>query len=138
MKTLLIAPCGMNCGVCFGYLRDKNRCLGCRIMCKSKPKQCRKCIIVHCEILKKNEMLFCSDRCDKFPCLRLKNLDKRYRTKYGMSMLENLKNIDTFGISKFVKSEQKRWKCTKCGELLCVHRDHCLKCGEKRYQTVVK
>jgi hypothetical protein len=22
----LIAPCGMNCGICLGYLRDKNKC----------------------------------------------------------------------------------------------------------------
>lgn len=25
----LIAPCGMNCGVCIAYLREKNRCQGC-------------------------------------------------------------------------------------------------------------
>lgn len=77
-------------------------------------------------------MLFCSNKCETFPCARLKNLDKRYRTKYGMSMLENLENIIKFGINKFVKSEQKRWKCLKCGELFCVHRDTCLKCGEKK------
>jgi len=77
-------------------------------------------------------MLFCSDKCEKFPCARLKNLDKRYRTKYKMSMLENLENIKKFEIKKFVKFEQKRWKCPKCGELLCVHRDSCLNCGEKR------
>jgi hypothetical protein len=128
----LIAPCGMNCGICLGHLRDKNKCLGCREMSESKPNQCRKCIIVHCKILKENKMLFCSNKCEKFPCTRLKNLDKRYRAKYGMSMLENLENIKKFGINKFVKSELKRWKCPKCEELFCVHRDSCLKCGEKR------
>lgn len=25
----LIAPCGMNCGTCIAYLRDKNKCPGC-------------------------------------------------------------------------------------------------------------
>jgi ribosomal protein L32 len=128
----LIAPCGMNCGICLGYLREKNKCPGCRGIDENKPDGCRKCIIKSCQILKKNKMLFCSDKCKKFPCLRLKNLDKRYRTKYGMSMLENLENIKKFGIRKFVKSEQKIWKCPKCGELFCVHRDSCLKCGEKR------
>ncbi len=49
-----------------------------------------------------------------------------------MSMLENLDNIKKFGIKKFVTSEQKRWKCPKCGEVLCVHRDYCLECKEKR------
>ena len=73
----LIAPCGMNCGICQGYLRDKNKCLGCREMKASKPNQCRKCTISHCDILKKNKMKFCSDKCKKYPCTRLKNLDKK-------------------------------------------------------------
>ena len=49
-----------------------------------------------------------------------------------MSMLENLENIKKSGIREFIKNEQERWKCSKCGELLCVHRGLCLKCGEKR------
>ena len=133
ITSKLIAPCGMNCGICFGHLREKNKCLGCREMSKGKPDSCRKCIIIHCKILKDKNMLFCSDKCEKFPCTRLKNLDKRYKAKYKMSMLENLEKIKKFGIKKFIKSEQKRWKCQKCGELLCVHRDSCLKCDEKRH-----
>ncbi|MBN2747249.1 MAG: hypothetical protein JXR34_11035 [Bacteroidales bacterium] len=74
-------------------------------------------------------MKFCSDECEKYPCKRLKNLDKRYRTKYGMSMLDNLENIKSLGIEKFVELEQERWRCSNCGELLCVHRTSCLKCG---------
>ena len=27
----LIAPCGMNCILCWGYIREKNRCPGCLI-----------------------------------------------------------------------------------------------------------
>ena len=26
----LIAPCGMNCNICMAYLREKNKCPGCR------------------------------------------------------------------------------------------------------------
>jgi hypothetical protein len=29
-KYQLIAFCGMNCTLCMAYLRDKNRCPGCR------------------------------------------------------------------------------------------------------------
>jgi len=86
----------------------------------------------NCDNLKKSKSRFCSTKCDKFPCPRLKILDKRYRTNYNMSMLENLENIEKLGIRKFVKAEQKRWECPKCGELLCVHRSSCPKCGEKR------
>ena len=132
MKNNLIAPCGMNCGICLGYLREKNKCPGCRDRDENKPGYRVKCIIKNCPVLKENKMKFCSDKCDKYPCKRLKNLDKRYRTKYGMSMIENLENIKKFGIRNFVNSEKTRWKCKKCGSIICVHRNFCLKCGEKR------
>lgn len=128
----LIAPCGMNCGVCISHLRDKNKCLGCREMSEGKPEGCRKCIIMHCKILKEKKMTFCSDKCEKFPCPKLKNMDNRYKIKYKMSMLENLENIKNNGINLFIEDEQKRWECPKCGELLCVHRSSCLRCGEER------
>lgn len=59
---------------------------------ENKPKQCRSCSIVNCELLAKTESGFCYD-CEKYPCARLKKLDKRYRTNYVMSMIENLDNI---------------------------------------------
>jgi hypothetical protein len=85
--------------------------------------------------LNKN-LSYCSDKCEKYPCLRLKNLDKRYRTRYGMSMIENLGIIKNLGIAKFFEMEQNRWKCHECGEMLCVHRFFCLKCGTKRDKEV--
>ena len=131
MKPKLIAPCGMNCAICLGYLRDKNTCPGCRLMGKNNSDYCRKCIIKHCKILKKNNWKFCSDKCKKYPCLRLRNLDKRYRTKYKMSMIDNLEYIKKNGIRKFIVKEKKRWAC-KCGSTICVHRWYCLNCGAKR------
>jgi len=128
----LIAPCGMNCAICLGHLREKKQCQGCREIDAYELSYGRKCTIRSCQILKEKNLKVCSDICEKFPCLRLKNLDKRYRTKYGMSMLENLENIKNIGIEKFVEQEQIRWKCPKCGELLCVHRTSCLKCDTKR------
>lgn len=132
MKNYLIAPCGMNCGVCLGYLRDRNRCPGCRKMDERDSGHCRKCTIRECRILQENRLKFCSDRCEKYPCRRLMNLNRRYRTKYGMSMIENLENIKKTGIRDFVKNERTRWKCEKCGSTICVHRDSCLECGARR------
>ena len=129
----LIAPCGMNCGVCMGYLREKNKCLGCRSANENMPEYCKKCVIRNCEILRKNNWKFCSNKCEKFPCLRLKNLDKRYQTKYNMSMIENLNNIEESGIRAFVKNEKMRWSCSECGGTICVHKGYCYSCGEKKY-----
>jgi hypothetical protein len=125
----LIAPCGMNCGICLGHLRNKNQCPGCRKKDAYESSYGRKCIIRSCQILKENNWKFCSDKCDKYLCLRLRNLDKRYRTKYNMSMIENLENIKENGIRKFVKSEKARWACPECGGTVCVHRGHCLICS---------
>jgi hypothetical protein len=119
ITSKLIAPCGMNCGICMAYLRDKNHCPGCMEPDVNKPKSCIKCIIKNCEIIKKNKFCF---KCDNYPCTRLKNLDKRYRTKYGMSMIENLENINKLGIREFVKNEKVRGKCSKCGGTINVHR----------------
>jgi hypothetical protein len=128
----MIAPCGMNCGLCAGYLREKNPCPGCRSRTVKKPTYCKTCIIKNCLILMKNKLKFCSDKCDKYPCKRLKGLDKRYKLKYGMSMIENLENIKKLGIKKFTENEDERWKCSKCGKTLCVHRPQCINCGAKR------
>lgn len=130
IKYYHIAPCGMNCGICLGYLREKNTCPSCRK--DTKIEYCKKCIIKHCNILKESKMKFCSDKCDKYPCRRLKQLDKRYRTKYNMSMIENLENIKKYGIRKFVKKENKRWKCKECQGVICVHRGLCLNCNNKK------
>jgi hypothetical protein len=119
MKPILIAPCGMNCRICSAYLRDKNRCPGCRLLEKSKKRYMRKCIIRNCSQIKEEGMKFCSDKCKKFPCQRLRSLDKRYRTRYGMSMIENLELIKKKGTRAFLKKEKKRWVVPK--GIICVH-----------------
>ena len=131
IKTSLIAPCGMNCGICMAYLREKNTCPGCRYVEIEKYEYRVKCRIKNCDELKKNNSKFCY-KCKKYPCARMKQIDKRYRTKYKMSMIENLENIKKLGIRKFVKNEKTRWACSKCGGTICVHRGYCYSCGEKR------
>ena len=124
----LIAACGMNCGLCIGYLREKKPCGGCfKKDDLNKPNVCRSCAIVNCELLTKTESGFCYD-CDRYPCARLKRLDKRYKTNYGMSMIENLEFIKNNGMEKFLEYEQTRWTCNVCNSGVSVHRDYCLNC----------
>ena len=61
---------------------------------------------------------FCYD-CAGFPCDRLKHLDKRYRTRYGMSEIENLEYIRDSGLDAFLEKEQSRWVSER--GVLCVH-----------------
>ncbi|MCC7575878.1 MAG: DUF3795 domain-containing protein [Methanomethylovorans sp.] len=124
----LIAPCGMNCGICRAYMRDKNKCPGCNSPDLNKPKYCLVCKIKNCEELKETSANYCFS-CKGFPCARLKQLDKRYRTKYGMSMIDNLKKIKETGIDSFMMLENEKWSCEKCGDIICVHTWKCTRCG---------
>lgn len=132
--TKTIAPCGMNCAICLAYLRDKNKCNGCWSSDENKSKSCIECIIKNCDLLAKTRSKFCYE-CENYPCKRLKQLDKRYRTKYSMSMLENLQFIKDQGLSNFIEKEQTRWKCKTCGGAICVHRGYCLKCKKVELQN---
>jgi ribosomal protein S27AE len=124
----LIAPCGMNCGTCIAYLRPKNKCYGCRINAADKLKTREKCKIKNCSNLDKTESKFCYD-CEEFPCQRIKHIDKRYRTKYRTSFIQNLLMIKETGIKNFLVFESKRRTCPNCGSVLSVHKDSCLTCN---------
>ena len=110
----LIAPCGINCGVCRAYLRKNNPCHGCRQAEKNLPKSRMDCKIRTC---KKREGDFCD--CKDFPCERLAHLDKRYRTKYDMSEIDNLKEIKEKGIEKFLAHQKQKYISEK--GVYCVH-----------------
>ncbi len=123
-RTPLIAPCGMDCALCSACLRKKNRCGG----CSAPDRLCTiTCTIAACERVKDRYR----HTCGAFPCRRLNQLDKRYRTKYQMSMPDNLAAIRKDGIRAFVKSERERWTCTGCGGTIDVHHGRCAACGEE-------
>lgn len=134
MKKELIAPCGMNCGICKYHYREKHQCPGCRGPDENKSKYCIECIIKNCEELKKHNSEFCFD-CSNIPCKRLKNLDKRYRTKYHMSMLENLEFIKEKRIELFLDKEKQKWTCHTCGGIVTCHGGMCLQCGFKKFKN---
>ena len=129
MDREIIAPCGMNCGICKYHYREKNPCKGCRNLDRKNVVTRFSCIVRECSILKDRKWEFCSDKCDKYPCKRLKALDKRYLAKYHMSMLKNLEFIKEQGIDKFLEKEAEKWKCPKCGGMVTCHGGMCLDCG---------
>ena len=129
-EAALIAPCGMNCGLCRAYLRERSPCPGCRGDDRGKPKTRVACRIKTCEERRQRGAAFCVG-CTSFPCERLIRLDERYRRKYGMSMIENLRSIEASGLRQFIEQEESRWACAGCGEMLCVHESGCPACGRK-------
>jgi hypothetical protein len=129
-KYQLVAPCGINCSVCRAYLRRKNTCPGCRKSDDNKPITRFHCKIKNCNDLKNNNIKFCY-MCKLFPCDKIKNLNRRYVNRYNMSIIENLENISKIGIRKFLLKERVKWRCIKCGGIICVHNRICSNCKEK-------
>ena len=130
MNSSLLAPCGINCRVCIAFLRKKNKCPGCRTNTVDKPITRSQCKIKNCDELLNNNLKFCYE-CKKFPCQQIKHMDKRYRKRYNMSTIENLRTMKNMGIREFVKNEKIRWTCSQCGGTICVHRGYCYSCGKK-------
>ncbi len=131
IHTTLIAPCGMNCALCHAYRPDKSyikACPGCRAEDDQKSRSCVKCRIKNCEKIVQGGIKYCFS-CASYPCALLTHLDKRYRIRYGMSMIDNLESIKRSGIRHFVRAETDKWKCPHCGNTICVHKPHCLSCG---------
>jgi hypothetical protein len=124
-RTSLIAPCGMDCAICMAHLWERNRCPGCN---SPDRRHHINCFLFSCGERKGR---YCFD-CANYPCRRLSQLDKRYRTKYRMSMLQNLAAIQKHGIRAFVRSERERWTCTACGGTVDVHHGRCSVCGNTR------
>ncbi len=129
----LIAPCGMNCGICKAYLAysrgvpyQKGKVTHC-IGCLARNKNCA-FIKRNCPKISKNHVRFCYE-CDIMPCENLDRIDKHYRERYGMSMVENLKEIQAKGIKEFLRAQNEKHKCPVCGDLVSVHDGKCYVCS---------
>jgi hypothetical protein len=107
-----------------GVSPGKNRCGGCYT---ANRKCSRHCTIAACRQVKNRYY----HTCDEFPCQRLKQLDKRYRTKYHLSMLDNLAAIKRDGIREFVNSEREHWACKACSGTIDIHHYRCSACGKE-------
>jgi hypothetical protein len=138
MEEILIAPCGMNCALCASYLAMKydlkragvmkSYCAGCR----PRGKNCA-FMKKACEKLGNGLVKYCFE-CPDFPCRRLKHLDTRYRTKYHMSMIENLELSGTREWRSLEK-ETAKWRCPGCGGVISCHSGLCFKCDLEKLKN---
>ena len=139
MNEELVAPCGMNCAICSSYLAFRHDvkqagirihyCVGCR------PRN-KKCAYLkkRCSLLLNGQVRYCYE-CQNFPCEKLLHLDKRYRTLFRMSMIENLEYIKANGVRQFLGKEKAKWQCPSCGDIICCHNGICFKCGTSKLKN---
>lgn len=139
MNKELIAPCGMNCAVCSSYLalHKDVRTKGIRVpYCKGCRQRNKKCAFIkkRCNLLLNRKVEYCFE-CRDFPCENLKRLDKRYRTLFEMSFIDNLDFIKENSIEEFIETQKKKWKCPDCGGVICCHNGICFDCGLEKLKA---
>lgn len=128
ISEIFLAPCGVNCFVCYVHLKKKKSCNGCYGNDLNKPERCKNCKIKKCVISKSIKYCF---ECGDFPCIIIKNLDKSYRKRYSVELLENVDLIKNIGIDYFMKKEIVKWLCIDCGGVITQHGNYCSECTEK-------
>jgi hypothetical protein len=91
-----VPACGVFCGGCPTYTREKNPCPGAGIniarceSCKTFHLCCKEKGITHCF------------QCVDFPCKKFKDFSKRWQ-KYGQNFIENQELLKDVGEVQFLK-----------------------------------
>jgi hypothetical protein len=154
----LAAACGTYCGACPAYLHKHGQgeqrvssapardaigsfvdmmgrlvCDGC-LSGGTLAAHCRTCNIRLCAANKQKDFR-CTD-CKDLPCYRITNLINQGGYPHRKEYLPNLEKIRQMGAEKWVKYEEERWRCPKCGRAMSWYDAKCAGCGEARSERV--
>jgi hypothetical protein len=91
---------------------------------------CRNCAIRKCAENRRNDNR-CSN-CDELPCYRITNLINMGGYLHRKEYIPNLKKIREMGVQEWVKYEEERWRCPRCGLPMSWYDAECTGCGEPR------
>ena len=136
--------CGLYCGACAILLSNEKgeiendakswnmnvedvRCFGCKS--KINAIYCRDCEFKTCCESKKINFCF---QCNEYPCSKLLDF-KNDKYSHHSVVLKNLESIHQKGLVKWLKDQEKRWKCASCGTRFTWYDKLCEKCGEKLF-----
>ncbi|WP_099203465.1 DUF3795 domain-containing protein [Miniphocaeibacter massiliensis] len=115
-----------NCIICSAYLNKKKPCPGCRAPKEEHTrKSCANCLKKKCAVEKGLNYCF---ECDKFPCSKIKSLNKRYLEDYNIDIIENSKKAKE-NTKKFLEEQVEIYTCKECGGVIDVHHKKCSDCG---------
>ncbi|HPB17726.1 MAG TPA: DUF3795 domain-containing protein [Petrotogaceae bacterium] len=132
IDSIMFAPCGMNCMVCYKHCSHKIPCAGCIEDSKGKPEHCSKCKIKMC--VQEKGIHYCYE-CSQYPCKQMKYLENSYITRYGTSLIDNSRAVKEHGITAFMKHQKEKYTCPKCGGIISLHDSECSEC---KYQAKPK
>jgi hypothetical protein len=164
-RSYLAASCGTYCGACPAYLAkhceddaarlrrqqlsssgqasenetipDPNwmeglLCDGC-LSGGEIPTHCQNCSIRNCAEEQLNSGN-CAD-CQELPCHRVSAMIDTgllHRAEY----MKNLAKIRDMGLEEWLKYEEERWRCPRCGLPMSWYDVECVRCGEARSERL--
>jgi hypothetical protein len=161
-KVHLAAACGTYCGACPAYIAKHSEddqikmrlqkrfssrpmkaqkgippsnwmdgllCDGC-LSGGKLAAHCQNCAIRKCAENKQNDSR-CSD-CEDLPCHRITNLINMGCYLHRKEYLPNLEKIREMGVQEWVKYEEERWRCPRCGLPMSWYDAECVGCGAPR------
>ncbi len=128
IETIMFAPCGMNCMVCYKHCYSKKPCAGCLSSDMGKPEHCRKCKIKDC--VRKKGVSHCY-ACSENPCKQIKSLEKSYNSRYGVSLVNNSLFVKENGLNAFMKQQKERYTCPNCSGIISIHDSACSECQRR-------
>jgi hypothetical protein len=165
-KVHLAAACGTYCGACPAYLAkhsedeqikmklQKRSSSGSTKAQKGIPPSnwmdgllCDGCLsggilAAHCKTCNirlhaanKQKDARCTD-CEELPCYRITNLINMGRYLHRNEYLPNLKKIREMGVQEWVKKEEERWRCPKCGLPMSWYDTKCARCEAPRSEEL--
>jgi hypothetical protein len=165
-KVHLAAACGTYCGACPAYIakhsEDEQIKMKLQKRFSSRPMKalkgippsnwmdgllcdgclsggmlaahCQMCNIRLCAANKQNDSR-CSD-CEELPCYRITNLINMGSYLHRKEYLPNLKKIREMGVQEWVKYDEERWRCPRCGLPMRWYDAECAGCGEPRSERL--
>ncbi len=124
----MLAPCGMNCMVCYKHCYHKTPCPGCLAGDAGKPEHCRKCHIKDC--VRDRGLSYCF-QCPEFPCKSIRSLEKSYTARNGVSLVQSSLTAKERGIAALMALQRETYTCPECGGVISLHDAECSQCHRK-------
>lgn len=141
MKNPLLSPCGLYCGVCgihyatvhndtalkeklskaYGVQPEKLHCHGC--LSDTVVEFCKVCAIKSCAASKQLEGCY---QCTDFPCDTINSFPFEEAKR---QMLRAVSQWKTLGTEEWIKSEEKLFSCSQCGNVQFRGAKKCRDCG---------
>lgn len=133
MDYVMDGYCGVYCGACpillttkTGKIDEDKQCHGCKS--EKNTGYCATCGIKTCAQDKGYE--FCNQCNELKTCELIQKFVSDTQYPYGQCVLDNMKMIRDEGLPKWLKIQDKRWRCENCGTSHSWYHETCPQCGQ--------